>query len=324
MRKIIYFLIGICSLLQSCKSGKNNDGPNTKKKDVPFLLHMNAVFTDAERNVSFPTWFNDSLIAANNISKITRSFYLIEEEESEEKWELTSEMPREKREYWFSPSGQIKQMDVSYFYDNQIIGMVTFKYNDYKDEYGFVSVTRVGENDSQWETEEDNLSSYFNIHQKGNATSKYLSYQNDQTGDYLFFMLDKKYWGPLSVDSILRPTPKDIVVLGNPSYPNKIYRVQNKVNEMDVQQFVYGPSGKKIETITRHEYPFEHKRTILYSKKGICDAYIDSTFSDKKYLTRVLSEIEINDKNLPLKVTHKKENQLNNKSRISIELLSYE
>lgn len=324
MGKYVYFLVCFVYILYACNSGKKKDDTSSSKKEVPFFFNMNTVFTEAERNVSFPVWFNDSMVAANKISKLTRNFYLIEEDDGEEKWELTTEIPREKKEYWFAPNGQLKKLDVTYFYDNQEIGKVAFLYNGEKDEFGFVPVSRQIENVEQWDTEEDNLSFYFNVYQKVKVSDKYLSYQNDQTGDYLFYMLHKKYWGPLSVDSILRPTPKDIVVLGKPNYPNKIYRVQNKVNEMDIQEFEYNPKNNRIESITRKEYPFEHKRTLLYNKKGVCNAYIDSTFSDKKYLTRTLSEIEVNSNNLPIKITHKKENQLNNISRISIELLVYE
>ena len=52
-------------------------------------------------------------------------------------------------------------------------------------------------------------------------------------------MLNKKYWGALSVDSILEPRPIDRVVLGSPHFPFKSYRVENKVKEKDVVEYRY-------------------------------------------------------------------------------------
>jgi hypothetical protein len=145
-------------------------------------------------------------------------------------------------------------------------------------------------------------------------------------------MLNSKFWGPLSVDSILSPTPKDVIVLGSPYFPSKIYRVQNKVNEMDVQSFVYWKNSKtkqktrnkNIQTLIRQEYPFEFKRTILTDKQGKCGEYIDSTFSEGKFLTRTLSEIHFNTKNLPVKIIHKKQVKSVSSNRLSIEILTYE
>lgn len=324
MGKFVFFMGIIFLLLQACSSDSAYSKKKGKKKDLPSFIQMNTVFTESERNVSFPIWFNDSMVKGNHISKITRSFYLVEENDEGYQWELTNEIPREKREYWFTPEGHVKQLNVSYYYDNQVIGNVSFLYDGTKDENGFSKVKQGGDKDFQWDASEDNSSFYFYIHKKVKTTTKYLAYQNDQTGDYLFYMLNKKFWGPLSIDTILQPTPKDIVVLGKPYKPNKIYRVQNKVSETDVQLFEYKDKKHRIATITRLEYPFDHKRTLLYTKNGTCNGYIDSTFSIKKYLNRTISEIDFNAKKLPVKISHKKESQLNNSSLVSIELLKYE
>jgi hypothetical protein len=286
---------------------------------------MNAMFTEAEQNVSFPVWFNDSIVSKNKISKITRRFYVIEKDENEEDTKQEAMMPREKKEYFFGKSGQLERLNVLYFYDEQKIGNVSFVYQGNKDKYGFSDQLDEQE-------EDDDLNFYHAIHKKVKVTDKFLAFQQVQTGDYLFYMLNRKFWGPLSVDSILRPTPKDVIVLGNPYFPSKIYRVQNKVNEMDVQNFVYWSNtktkhktnNKRIQMLIRQEYPFEYKRTILADKKGNCVAYIDSTFSQGKFLTRTLSEIHANTKNLPIKIVHKKQVKSTSSNRLSIEVLTYE
>lgn len=332
MGKIVYSIGLIGIVLLSCSQDVTGENSISSGNTIPFLFRMNAMFTDAEQNVSFPIWFNDSIVSKNKISKITRRFYLIENGENEDDGSQESFMRREKKEYFFGKSGQLERLNVIYYFDDQKIGDVSFIYQGNKDQYGFAPVTRISDQSSIELEEGDELNFYHAIHKKVKVTDKFLAFQQVQTGDYLFYMLNRKFWGPLSVDSILRPTPKDVIVLGSPYFPSKIYRVQNKVNEMDVQSFVYWTNtktkqkikSKNIQTFIRQEYPFENKRTILTDKEGKCGEYIDSTFSEGKFLTRTLSEIHSNSKNLPVKIIHKKQVKSASKNRLSIEILTYE
>jgi len=86
----------------------------------------------------------------------------------------------------------------------------------------------------------------------------------------------------------------------------------------------YDKKTRMVTTIMHYEYPFEYKRSILYSSKGFCTGYIDSTFSGNEFLTRVISEMELGKSNKPVKITHRKENSQNRTGRISIELIKYE
>ena len=331
MGKIVYSIGLIGIVLLSCNRDVTGENGISSGNSVPFLFRMNAMFTDAEQNVSFPIWFNDSIVSKYKISKITRRFYIIEKGENEEDGSQEAWMPREKKEYFFGKSGQLERLNVLYYFDDQKIGNVSFVYQGNKDKYGFAPVTRISDQLVDQE-DDDELSFYHAIHKKIKVTDKFLAFQQIQTGDYLFYMLNSKFWGPLSVDSILSPTPKDVIVLGSPYFPSKIYRVQNKVNEMDVQSFVYWKNSKtkqktrnkNIQTLIRQEYPFEFKRTILTDKQGKCGEYIDSTFSEGKFLTRTLSEIHSNTKNLPVKIIHKKQVKSVSSNRLSIEILTYE
>jgi len=319
------FYIGcfVC-LLSSCSEGPKTVDNEKTTDPKPFLFRMNAVFTDSEKYLSFPVWFNDSIIAQNKITKITRSLFFVEVEDSNETIDVLKDIPREKTEYWFYPNGQISKLKVTYYYDDEEIGNVSFIYKTLKDRNGFATVLRSDDQLQYLDMEDTEMDFPFKIHQLDKKTKKYLAYQDDETGDYLFFMLNKKYWGPLSVDSILNPMPKDIIILGSPFYPVKQYRVRNKVNEMDVQEITYYPNGKSVNTIIRHEYPFERRRSVQYDQKGICTGYIDSTFSGKLFLTRTLNDMTLDKSNKPTRITHKKENQLDKTARISIELLTYE
>jgi hypothetical protein len=87
-----------------------------------------------------------------------------------------------------------------------------------------------------------------------------------------------------------------------------------------VKLFSYQKKHKKVlKNWLKKEYPFDHKRDFLYSKKGICLGYIDSTFSDDIFVTR-----NINKKNEPIRIIHRKENTSNAAELFSLELFEYE
>lgn len=324
MIRFTYFAAITFVFMTSCSDESKFNGVKQKSSVESGILNMHILFTDAERNVSFPIWFKDSILTKEKISKITRKIYLLDEEDAFLNGKLDNTMPRETREYWINPNGSIGKFKLTYFYDDQEIGTVSFVYDDNKDIYGYAKVSRVADSLSSLESNGDDLNYYHNVHQKLKYSDKYLAYQNMHTGDKLFYMLQKKYWGPLSVDSIMQPNPKDIVILGDPRNPEKQYRVRNKVNEMDVIKYKYNSKTNMIESITRFEYPFEIKRSFLNNKEGWCTGYIDSTFSDNIYLTRTKSEILFNKKKLPVSVSHKKENQQKKNGRITIEIFTYE
>jgi len=324
MRNLFFFLALFLNLLTACTDGSNYALDLDKVNAHQSVFRMNAYGTEAEKFISFPVWFNDSVIRANNISKITRDFYSFDPADTSEIAMLTSEVPREKREYWFNEFGQLKDLKVTYFYDDQEIGSVHYTYVSPKDKHGFAKVVIFSDTNSVTDLEEKDMDFPFKIHEKAKETSKYLAYKDQQTGDYLFYMLDKKYWGPLSVDSILKPTRKDVIVLGTSYFPTKKYQVANKVNEKDVTRYAYNPKSHVLESIQKQDYPFENKRYFVYSKNGFCTGYIDSTFTDKVFLTRIVSEVQTDKKMKPIKIVHTKENQNNETGRIAVERISYE
>lgn len=319
-----FFIVILFCVLTACGGRKKAANIDGKNGQFPFIFNMNMVFTDAEKYLSFPLWFNDSLIAKNKVSKMTRSIYYIDIDDTLTMQNLSQEMPREKREYWFHPNGQMKQLKVSYFYDDEEIGHIVYAYSTMKDKNGFATVIKSAENALIAETENSSEDFPFRIHNMVKKTNKYLAYEDVESGDYLFYMLNQKYWGPLSVDSILSPTPKDIVVLGSPKFPTKQYSVQNKVNEKNVVQIEYNTRSKTVKKIIRQDYPFEQKRTILFSKQGLCTGYVDSTFSGNLFLTRTITDFEMDQRKNPIRIIHRKENQNNKTGRITVELFTYE
>lgn len=318
LRRLPYITLFLVSLV-SCKDmDKGNKDKFSNQR--AFIFSLNSAFTDAEKYVSFPVWFNDSLIAAQDIKKITRTFYyLTKDEVSDPETEM-----REKKVYWFNEEGQLTKMTFSYFYDDQKIGQMTFTYSGNKNKQGFLAVQvteDMAEKSNYLEEEKDYP--YF-LHYPESFNPKYDAYREVESGDYFYFMKNKKDWGALTIDSVLNPTPYDLIFLGSPASPSKRYRVSNKVNEKDVVQWEYYAGTDKINYIKRYDYPFEFKRTFNWTEKGHCKGYIDSTFSLNNFLIRDLTEFVLDDQKRPLKVFHKKENEEHKTENISIELINYE
>lgn len=324
MIRFVYLLALVALFFSACSRTDKRIQKNSSEKGTPFLFNMNIMFTDEEKFVSFPLWFNDSLVSKYRIKKMTRSLYFIELEDSLDINNLKSDIPREKREYWFYDNGQLKELNFSFFYDDEQIGNFSFIYKSLKDNYGFADIIELKDSMHVESTEDENVDFPYIIHQRVKQTEKFLAYQEVESGNYLYYMLNKKYWGPLSVDTILKPTRNDIIVLGKPMAPVKQYNVINKVNEKNVQEFNYNLISKRIETIIKRESPFENKRTVMYDQKGFCNGYIDSTFSGKLFLTRIVTEIKLDKLNRPIKVIHRKENQQDKTARLAIELITYE
>lgn len=294
MKNIFTYLSIATLFLLSCAEDKSAPFLKKKEKHNPFIFNLQHYFADNEFNVSFPIWFNDSLIKLNRIESITRSIYLSGNDAEEE---FTS--PKEVKTYFFNEDGELLSIQVQQFYENVEVANVAFDYLSPKDENGFSTVER--RRDKKYA--DDEFHDHYIIYEKEDYTEKFLVYTNEQTGNYLFYLLKRKNWGAVSVDSILQPTPDDIITLGTTYYPKKTYQVENTVNEFNVVKYTYDKSNRFIKEVLYNDYPFRKKRTILYNQYGVCNGYVDSTFTDDKFLKRRESKFEF-DKKLPITLKH--------------------
>jgi len=272
---------------------------------------MTHSFSENERNMSFPNWFDEDFIQKKNIKSIRRKLFPSSHHNNPE--ELN---PKEWKTYYFDTDGSLKSINITQFYEYITVADINFEYKTLKDDYGYSPVQLV------YEKNENNNEAIdqFNVYDKVDYQKNYLVYQNAKTGDYRFYMLKKEYWGTLSVDSIFDPNPQDIIVFGSPLSPRKEYFVENKVNESNIVFTHYSPQGFPIE-IKSEKFPFQYKRTIIYDKAGNCNGFIDSTFSNNEYLTRRNSHF-ILENGLPVELIH--ESKSNNKLFIQVETFDYD
>jgi hypothetical protein len=315
---ILTFVSAIC-LLVACtpKGGKRQSAHEVSPK--PFVFNMNLLYTDAENYVSFPIWFDDSVIRAAHISKISREIIGSSVNDDNSK----SETPHEIRDYHFNVAGFIDSMIVRYFFDDEFIGKVNVVFTSEPDFFGFA-------NSQQWmilnavsASPDVTLDPLFKRHLKDKQSNKSISYMEIGNSNHLHCMLVKKYWGPLSVDSIVHPSKADLIVHGTMRKPFKKYSVLNTVNEQNVQQFTYFEKSFSPKTITRDEYPFLMERTFQYMKNGICNGFIDSTFSKKNFLATTKTHFEFGENFFPIKVTKTRENAGSSKVIVGLEKFQY-
>lgn len=253
---------------------------------------MQKFFTDSEFNVSFPDWFNDSIIRERNISKLTRVLYKVNDDDEE------TEETKEIKTYEFNRNGEMTRYEIQQFYDHQRIGHMVFTYKEPKDQYGYSKA--ITDPSSILDDEE----SYFQIYSKEQYSDNFLVYLNEEKGNYMFYILNKRYWGGISVDTIANPTPQDIIIYGSPGKPEKRFQVKNKVNEFNLTETTYNRKYGFVETINFDKYPFRNKRTFKYKKNGNFEAFIDSTFSGDQFLNRSVSTMYFDKTNLPERLHH--------------------
>lgn len=279
------FLVSGCSEIRQRRAKK-------KTVQVQSMLFRSSYFLSGDDlSFSFPVWFNDSLIRNNKVKTIVHSWYLGPISEGSD-----GALQRVRR-FHFNESGRLFEVQQLNYYENIEVENTLFRYPSERDELGFASVEVI---DALQSEEEHEYTTYSKVKYK----DAYAVYKNDQTGDFLFCLLDKRFQGIVSVDSLFSPTPNDIVQYGSPATKDKRYQIENFVEEKRVKKYIYFKNADEMRECIRDNYPFSYKTQVLTNKSGQISGYIDSTFSAGSYLNRTVSAFEYNEKRLPSKLTH--------------------
>ena len=193
----------------------------------------------------------------------------------------------------------MKDWQINQYYENMLVAELSFNYLGIKDEYGFANV--VPEKVENSNGQDDN--NHYAIYEKNLYGNKFLVYVNSEDGTYLFYMLNKKDWGGVTIDVDLNPTPNDIIVLGSPKTPTKKYQVRNTVNEFNIREATYNKKGV-ISKMEFEKYPFSFHRTFSYDKKGKNIGFVDSTYSGSQFLTKRVSTFKFENSDMPKEILH--------------------
>ncbi len=295
-RTLVYLLILCGFLLSDCTHKKKVQVRETEI--VADLIHPLYFQEEISSLINFPFWFNDSIIAKQKIQQLTiTSFKGVISDTSAYNPESEDEtFPKRTLIYTFNQSGRLVQLQITDFSEGIVISNQSFRISP----SGQLNYCEAIQKDNLYGVENNTFT-----YDPNKLTPNYASFVASNDLDLIHFVLNKKFFGPLSVDSLASPLPNDWIILGSPDRPVKRYKVRNKVKEASISNYEYY-SKNFPKMITNEDYPFFKKRYFNYNR-GHFNGYIDSTFIDETFVTSVKSLIYYDSKRLPTKIIHKKE-----------------
>lgn len=288
IRLITAFLLLL--LAGSCQEQKKTRTESIQVKAT--LIHPFFFQEEVSQLVNFPFWFNDSIIRTNKIHTIKHIIFgsALDLDESNDRIE---ELPKKAVVYTFNEQGKLIGMQQTIFSEGIIISNQSFKVKQTRNpvfSHIIPSEDHLGMDHS--------LFMLIPMKKKTNVQQ----FDNEEYNERYHFITNKKYFGGLSVDSIAHPETNDWIILGSPTRPTKKYKVKNKVREYQVSNYQYWNQNfpKEVET---DEFPFIRKRTFTYHN-GIFKGYVDSTFIDTEFITKISTVVYYGNNMLPEHVEH--------------------
>lgn len=289
MKYVYHFLL--LGVLAACSGGNNADSRNAE--DVSresSILNLSFAYSEGERIISFPVLFNDSIVKQRCIRSIDRVFYYASSDSTESG--DADVIPEKKISYFFDKSGLLHEMIIGNFYDNRIISTIRISYTEHQPQTGYAKAKF----NEQLNTEDFPYHEFRQL----KSTKNLVHFENTRTKSQLFVVPDKKNWKPLVIDTLCHPGRNDMIVWGSLKHPEKIYRVQNLVEESNVRSFTY--KHGVLNHIEWTDDPFKIHRTFRFDKSGNCIGFVDSTFSMGGFVVAADFKFELKN-NLPVSVT---------------------
>ncbi|XOV65917.1 MAG: hypothetical protein ACFHU9_09800 [Fluviicola sp.] len=286
---LLFIVFGI--VLSSCSEIRKRRKKVQQPELKAFVFKTNYFMTGEELNYSFPTWFNDSIIADAKIKTVVHKWFNVSDDSD------SGDLLRLRR-YTFDGEGRLTSVQQQRFYENMQVENITFQYRKAPDQMGYAEVEIFDSLHAEGAVE-------YTTYSKDTYRDGYAVYENDHSGDLLFCLLRKEYQGIMAVDSLFGPTPDDIIQYGKPSKPYKRYQIQNLVEEIKVVRYNYFKESSELRSRRKENYPFLNKTFVTVGKDGQCTGFIDSTFSAGEYLNRTVSTFSYNESQFPSRLTHK-------------------
>ncbi|MFT7344299.1 MAG: hypothetical protein ACI9XP_000882 [Lentimonas sp.] len=308
MNKTHYFLVSmglLLALFVSCKSDLKKSTENKKHYSRASLLNLSALNNDFENEISFPIWFNDSLVKANYIQGIERKIYPRLPLGADRK-----NLPlKEKLDYSFDNNGMITSLVHNFYVDlhsassYKMIYSKNRQFNDFskvkvqqksylENDYGTTNILKPG----------------FHTYKVSKTNSQYSIYSSMDEKSRIIIIEDTILWNVLALDRLFKPKKTDRIVFGTLSQPIKTYSVENKINESNIYLYKYVDGG--LTHVEHLNYPFLQKRNFNYDSTGHCTSYIDSNFVDNNLLFLTRHSFERDSLGFPINVFHERINIL--------------
>ncbi len=257
----------------------------------PPLLNLSCLYGDGEQNMSFPMWFNDSVIRARGIMEIKRTVF---DESMTDSLEVEQILPKKEYVYTFGEDGKVRQLNIRNFYDNRMISSVSVQFARHDVRTGF-AVTRFND-----QLDYDHTEFPFQQYEEVKTSDNWSCFQESRTMDLLYMIHNEDYWKPLTIDTLCYPDKDDLLILGTYGRPQKKYKVDNIVEEREVRNYFY--ENKVLTRVEWSEDPFTVSRSVRFDPNGVCVGFVDSTFSLGDYVSAVNYRFDLK-QSLPSTVT---------------------
>lgn len=267
-----------------------------KKRPIyiqPMLIHPLFFQDECALNFNYPFWFNDSIVAKHRIKDLTISEYSGSIQDTTV--ETDDVYVKRTLIYTFNVYGELVKIQFTDFFEGIIFQQTECQLSK-KDASGFAVVEK--------EASPIQIPHAHQIFKRLTHAKQYDKLVSIQDGETIYFIKDKALFGPISVDSMIHPRPKDWIVLGASNRPNKRYKVKNTVKEKQVTTYNYLTSNYPSR-IDHDDFPFFKKRYFNYPN-GVFTGYTDSLFIDNTFVTYIKTSITYNKYKLPVKITHQK------------------
>lgn len=277
-------------LLLSCAENKSKQKATERYiENNPTLLNFNVFDSELEDEISFPVWFNDSLIVSNNIKKITRSYHYLEEGTDDEEIKY-------RKTYEYDKKGFLMMLSIEEFYEGTLINSISFVYKSTPDEYGYTEVAvKKGSIDPN---------DHYQIFKK-HYEENYLKYTSKDESEVKYYIFEERFWRTIAADSLLHPNEDDEMNFGRPGLINKRFKLKNKVEESEVTRIQYANNGISPSHMTRENYPFYTKRLFNYGESDKCTGYVDSLFTGDHFLNAIRTSVLYQNGVLPATIYHR-------------------
>ena len=316
----LIFTLLLFSFLYSCQNQKEKQSHETRHPSREGVLNFSLLFGEHEKEVSFPIWFNDSVLAARKIQQIERNLFPRISEETESSVQLPL---KEKIIYGFDKKGKVKTLIHDFYVDLHSATRYKFVYSGHKSEKGFAKVKVQKKNSySDNYTPIAYAKNRFSTYKIKKETDQYTVYQSQDDIKRIIVIEDTNLWNVLTVDRLFKPKLNDQIVLGQMQYPLKIYSVENKIKESNVFNYTY--QDESLRSIEHLHYPFLQKRNFTYDQEGHCLQFTDSNFVDNTLLYITRHTILRDSTGLPLTILHEKKNILGGISYQNKETFTYQ
>lgn len=322
MKFFISYLLILLTLLSCSDNPRVTFNSITKNNNhQTSLFNLSNMFSENENMLSFPIWFNDSIVKKNQISSIHRKIFYFGALNNNI---CCDSILKEEKKYSFYKDGILAGLIINNYYDLQKISTYNIEYENKRDQFGYQSASLTSHL-FKMNTDKFNDDKYaYKLCNPIVSSNTIYAYKIQNENKHIYIIDNPLLHGALKVDSLVKPNPQDAIILGNTFYPLKKYKVKNLLKEIESHTYEYSKDNpKQILTIIRKKYPFLSKRDFIYSDNGFVNQYIDSIFSDQLFVSRTVSSIKYNESILPIRVTHRKENQMGDTLVNSFETFDY-